>query len=109
MDELQSKLDAVLSDPQMMQKIMGLAQSLGGPGEAPASPPPTEALGGIDLGMLQKLSGLARGSSIDRDQQTLLRALSPYLSRERIGKLEKAMRAAKVARMASGAFSAPDR
>lgn len=109
MDELQAKLDAMLSDPQMMQKIMGLAQSLGGPTEAPSAPSPTEGLPPIDLGMLQKLSGLARGSNIDKDQQTLLRALSPYLSRERIGKLEKAMRAAKVARLASGAFSAPDR
>lgn len=109
MDELQSKLDAMLSDPQMMQKIMGLAQTLGSSSDPQPAPPPTEGLPPIDLGMLQKLSGLARGSSIDKDQQTLLRALSPYLSRERIGKLEKAMRAAKVARMASGAFSAPDR
>jgi hypothetical protein len=52
--------------------------------------------------MLQKLSGFASQSSIDKDQKTLLKALGPYLSRDRISKLEKAMRAAKLARLASG-------
>jgi hypothetical protein len=52
--------------------------------------------------MIQKLSGLAGQSSIDKDQKTLLKALTPYLNRERILKLEKAMRAAKMARLASG-------
>ena len=51
--------------------------------------------------MIQKLSGLAGQSNIDKNQRTLLTALSPYLSRERIYKLEKAMRAAKMANMAS--------
>jgi hypothetical protein len=55
----------------------------------------------IDLGMLQKISGLAGQSGIDKDQRSLLHALSPYLSQERINKLEKAMRAAKMARMAT--------
>jgi hypothetical protein len=32
----------------------------------------------------------------------LLNALCPYLSRDRIGKLEKAMRAAKMAKLATG-------
>ena len=55
----------------------------------------------IDIGMLQKLSGFARQSGIDKEQQALLRALGPYLSQGRITKLEKAMRAAKMARLAS--------
>lgn len=108
MDDLQGKLDAMLSDPQTMQKIMGLARSLGGTTDpSPTSAP--ENLPAIDPGMLRKLSGLARGGTIDKNQQALLRALTPYLSRERIGKLEKAMRAAGLARMAAGALSLPDR
>jgi hypothetical protein len=55
--------------------------------------------------MIQKLSGIARQSSIDKNQQNLLRALGPYLSRERITKLEKAMRAAKIAGIASTALA----
>lgn len=104
MSELEEKLNSVLSNPQMMQQIMAMAQSMGGSQPAQETPPPVknDAMPEIDLGMLQKLSGLAGQSSIDKDQQSLLKALGPYLSRERIGKLEKAMRAAKMARMASG-------
>ena len=102
MSEMEEKLNSVLNNPQMMQQIMSIAQNLGGSQsqkeDAPAKP---EGLPEIDLGMLQKLSGLAGQSSIDKNQRSLLHALGPYLSRERIGKLEKAMRAAKMARMAS--------
>lgn len=103
MSEIEDKLNAVLNNPQMMQQIMAMAQSMGS-----QSPPKEEAplkndtFPDIDIGMLQKLSGFARQGSIDKNQQTLLKALGPYLSRERIHKLEKAMRAAKMARMASG-------
>ena len=55
----------------------------------------------IDLSALQKITGFARQSSIDSNQQSLLKALGPYLSNRRIDRLEKAMRAAKLAKMAS--------
>lgn len=98
MDDMEQKLNSMLSDPQTMQKIMSMAQSLGGQQESPKF----EGLPDIDIGTIQKLSGLARQSGIDKNQRTLLNALGPYLSRERIGKLEKAMRAAKMAKMATG-------
>lgn len=102
MSEMEDKLNNILSNPQMMQQIMSMAQSMG------ASEPPqehishTDTIPDIDLGMIKRLSGLAQGANVDQNQQTLLHALSPYLSRERIGKLERAMRAAKIAKMASG-------
>lgn len=104
MGEMEEKLNSILSDPQAMQRIMSLAQSLGPPPNQKSEPaePPSDSLPQIDVGMLQKLSGLAQQGSIDKDQRSLLRALGPYLSRQRIEKLEKAMRAAKIARMASG-------
>lgn len=104
MSEMEEKLNAVLNNPQMMQQIMAMAQSMGAqPTQKNDSPPPkNDTFPEIDMGMLQKLSGFASQSSIDKDQKTLLKALGPYLSRERIGKLEKAMRAAKLARLASG-------
>ena len=105
MDDMQDQMNAILSDPDMMQKIMSMAQSLSQPAPPPSpeNPPgaPTEPLPEIDIGMVQKLSGLAGQSNIDKDQRSLLKALGPYLSRERITKLEKAMRAAKMASMAS--------
>ncbi len=98
MSELEEGLNGILNDPQMMQKIMSMAKSLSG--DAPA--PKQEALPGIDLGTMQKIASFASQSGIDKDQQTLLVALRPYLARERIAKLEKAMRAAKMAKLAGG-------
>lgn len=112
MDEMEEKLGSILSNPQMMQQIMAMAQSLGGASEAPPQkelPKPQESplqtLPNIDIGMLQKLSGLAGQGGIDREQQALLKALGPYISRDRVSKLEKAMRAAKMARLASAFLS----
>ena len=100
MSEIEDKLNSVLNNPQMMQQIMAMAQSMGTQPKKEDSATKSEPMPEIDLGMLQKLSGLAGQSNIDKNQRSLLHALGPYLSRERIGKLEKAMRAAKVARMA---------
>lgn len=99
MDDLESKLGAVLNNPEMMEKIMAFAQNFSQSESSPkqdASPPP----GDVDFSMIQKLAGLTRQTGIDANQQTLLKALSPYLSRQRIQKLERAMRAAKMAGMA---------
>lgn len=109
MEGLEEKLGAILGNPDTMQKIMTMAQSLGA--EAPREAPkeaPKESFGlpDIDLSMLKSMSGLAQQGSIDKNQQTLLKALSPYLSRQRITKLENAMRAAKMARFAAAALAA---
>lgn len=110
MDELENKLGQLLANPDAMGKIMALAQSLNtGPPENPAEQRIPEGKpsdnGGlfpdIDLSLVQKLSGFAKQSGIDKNEQTLLKALGPYLSRDRIIKLEKAMRAAKMARLAT--------
>lgn len=100
-NNLEEKLGAILSDPDMMQKLQAMAQSLS------QSPPPQQCqpeqtAPQIDLSMLQKLSGLAGQTGIDKNQQTLLAALTPYLPQNRVSRLEKAMRAAKMAKLASG-------
>ena len=105
MSEMEEKLGAILNDPNMMQQIMSLAQSMGqnqpGP-EFPQKQEPSPTSGGLnfDPAMIQKLTSLAGKANIDKNQQSLLRALRPYLSSGRISKLEKAMRAAKMAQMA---------
>ncbi len=105
MDELEQKLGAVLNNPQLMQQIMSMAQAMGSqpPQTEPQKQPEQQAMPAIDPGMLTRLAGLSRQSSIDRDQQALLKALNPYLSKDRIGRLERAMRAAKMAKLA-GSF-----
>ena len=113
MEGMEEKLNAILGNPQMMQQIMAMAQSMGKSGtEAPKKEEPKQepasaavpSLGGLDIGMIQRISSIARQSGIDKNQQNLLKALNPYLSRERIVKLEKAMRAAKIAAVASTAL-----
>ena len=104
MDEMENKLNAILGNPEMMSKIMSLAQNFTQNESSPKQEVPVQETGALphpDLSMLQKLSGYAKQSSIDKNQQSLLRSLTPYLSRQRITKLEKAMRAAKMANMAS--------
>lgn len=99
MEDMESKLGAILSNPQMMQQIISLAQNFGAEQEAP--PPPQDTGPEIDFATVQKLTSLIGKTGIDPHQKALLQALTPYLSNQRIRKLEKAMRAAKLAGMAS--------
>ena len=103
MEDLENKLGAILNNPEMMQKIMALAQNLGGSDNAPPPPPQQSAPGipDIDISMIQRLSGFAKNAAVDPNQQTLLHALSPYLSNQRVSRLERAMRAAKMASFAT--------
>lgn len=99
MDEMNDRIGAILNDPSMMQQIVSMAQSLGNSAaqeeEAPAQAVP-------DAALLQRVTAMARQTGIDSREQALLRALGAYLSKDRIGRLEKAMRAARIARVASG-------
>ena len=104
MDEMEEKLGAVLNNPQMMQQIMSMAQALGGnqpQQEQPKREPKSEVFPEIDLAMVQKLSGLARQSGIDNRERALLHALQAYLTADRVARLERAMRAAKMAKFAT--------
>lgn len=107
MDDTENKLGAILNNPQMMQQIMALAQSFNlseqGHQQEPCPPKqePQFSIPDIDLATIQKLSGFAKQSGIDKNQSNLLKALGPYLSRQRISKLERAMRAAKMAGIAT--------
>ena len=103
MSELEEKLGTILSNPQLMQQISAMAQALGqAPPEPPAPPPVAPQSPTLpDPAMLQKVSGMMQAGRVDQEQQELLHALSPFLSQSRIGKLERAMRAAKMAGFAS--------
>ena len=113
MDEMEDKLNSILGNPQMMQQIMAMAQAMQQetPQQEEKKPEPPKVAQTMspmpsmqDAAMLQRIAGIARQSGVDRNQQALLKALSPYLSRDRINKLERAMRAAKIAGFASTAL-----
>jgi hypothetical protein len=104
LDAIEEKLGSILNNPEMMQQILSMAQALGqsqNPPQQESCKQESPPLPDFDPGILQKLSGFARQSGVTSEEQALLKALRPYLSRDRVGKLEKAMRAAKMARFAS--------
>ena len=120
MDDMEQKLGQILSNPQMMGQIMAMAQNLsqaapqpqrGGsqnpvqnqPQNSPqqAGPAPVSLPEGLNLAAIQNIAGIVGKTGVDSNQRALLRALNPYLGQERIAKLEKAMRAAKIAGFAS--------
>ena len=107
MAEMEDKINSILSDPNMMQQIMSMAQALGGDNsqkEEISSQPQNFSIPDIDLATVQRITGLARQSGIDKREQSLLKALGGYLNKERISRLEKAMRAAKMAKIATSAL-----
>ena len=105
MSELEEKLGSLLSNPQLMHQVMSMAQSLGGQ-SSPPEPKKEEPSPVFDPALLQSLGKMAGHNHIDGNQQALLNALCPYLSRERVAKLERAMRAARLAGAASSFLNA---
>lgn len=115
MAQWEEQLNQILGDPQAMEQIMALAQSLSG-GEA--STPPTEpdagaegapsplsALSGLDPRLLQLGMGLLSEYSAPDDRKTaLLEALKPFLKPERREKLDQAARIARLTRVVRAAL-----
>lgn len=107
MSELEERLSALMSNPQLMQQIASMAQAMGGQShsepteqkELPSAPAP-------DPKLLQALAQTFGQTSADSNQQALLQALSPFISGYRLQKLERAMQAAKLAGAASAFLSA---
>ena len=92
-NDLEQQLRTMLNDPSAMQNILAMAQSLSGAGGSATSE--------SEMIPMQRLASLALDHDIDQQQSSLLSALSPYLSNDRLKKLEKAMRASKMAKLAS--------
>lgn len=107
MSELEEKLGNILNDPNTMQQIMGMAKMFSGQQtETAPQEPESPSLPQIDANALQALSGLARQGGIDPQQDTLLKALQPYLHQNKLSKLERAMNAARMAGAASAFLNA---
>lgn len=98
MDDLNEKLNRLLSDPEGMAKIQSLMTALGGGEAAPAPPPPT-ANAGPDLNALTRLMPLLTGAGEDNEDTRLLAALKPYLHGERAKRLDESMRLLKLAKL----------
>ena len=104
MNEFEEKLNAVLNNPAELERIARLAAELMGGEDDETAPPPKPDIPPLDselLGKLTKLMGSAGGGS---DKTALVQALSPYLKPDRQARLQRALRMAKVARLARAAM-----
>ena len=119
MAQLEEQLNQILGDPQAMEQIMALAQSLSGKGQEHGDPSPEQdspqpeaenasplsALSGLDPRLLQLGMGLLSEYSAQDDRKTaLLEALKPFLKRERQEKIDQAVRIARLSRVVRAAF-----
>ena len=104
MSEMEQRLNAILSNPQLMQQIASMAQAMGTPQQEQPEPQ-SPAMTPPDPQMLQAVARTLGNTGTDSNQKALLQALSPYLSPYRVQKLERAMQAAKLAGAASGFLS----
>lgn len=102
MAEFDDKLNAILSNPDVMNQIMSIAGSMSQQQSTPAPEQqnPVSPLG-INPAAMQGMMELIQNSQIDPKQRTLIQALRGYLPPDRINKLERAMQAARIAKYAS--------
>lgn len=102
MDNLEEKLGSILNNPDMMRQIMSMAQSFGQPQQEPEPlKQESSSMPDLDPMKLQQMMSLVGQTGIDSEQKALLKALTPYLTEQRIRKLERAMKAAKLANLAT--------
>lgn len=111
MAEFEDMLNSILSSPQEMEKIMGLARELSGaaPEEKPPEKPPEKSgipgLGDLSPKALASIGRLLKdlGSSRDDDKANLMRSMKPYLKPERREALDRAVKIARIAHVARSA------
>ena len=112
MNDWEEKLNALLSDPEAMAQVVGMAQTLsqqlGGAVQSAAQSEPSGggnpfgALGSIDPALLSRLipvlQQLNRGES--SEASAFLYALRPYLKPSRRDKVERACQLARIIHLA---------
>ena len=98
MNELEEQINRVLNDPEQLEQITRLARSFMGEETAPIPPSPSLP----DAETISRLRTLM--SDPGGQERALIEAMKPYLSEKRRGKLDKAMRIARLAGLARRAL-----
>lgn len=114
MDDLSSKINEILSDPQAMQQIKGLTEMLGISDSSEKQKPivtenkqSMDMLSGLSalqqnndmLSMMTRLVPLLSDMNKEDDTSRLLLALKPFLSEERKKKLAQAEKIIKIMKL----------
>ena len=113
MDDLNSMLEGLLSDPKNVEMLKGIAASLQSgaekPAEAPSAPSAPDLsglsemaslLGSVDPAVLSRITSLLGAANVDGKKTELLNAVRPYLSPEKSGRVDGAIRMMKIMKIA---------
>lgn len=107
--DFEDKLNKLLNDPKEMERFAGFAKSLMSGAESPKRE--QSAVPDIDPSILKNLSGILSGKGSDSRDAKLLEAMRPFLSERRRGKMDKAMKIARladIAELAAGQLGGDD-
>ena len=99
MDDISEKLSALLSDPEGMDKIKNMAQSLLGSKAEELPPARTDDLD-IDIGALTGILRKMKGNGSSDSKINLLLALKPNLSKEKQARVDSAIKILKLIELA---------
>ncbi len=97
MSDFEDKLNKLLNDPKEMERFAGFARSLMSGSDSVGTEQSTAP--DIDPSLLKGLNGMLSGKNGGRDTR-LLEAMRPYLSEKRRGKMDRAMKLARLAGIA---------
>ena len=95
-------LQSVLGDPEQMEKLTAMAQSLLG-GEAAGAPAPAPVAAGApppEAKLLSAITGMLGQKGEQSRSAALLSAMRPYMRPEKQEKLDRAMQIARMVRIA---------
>lgn len=87
-EELETRIGSILSDPQQMEKLRAMAQSIMG---TPPEEPEAAAAAAPPVGALMGLLGKATSGG-DSESERLLRAMQPYMRPKRRTKIDRALK-----------------
>ena len=107
--DFEDKMNKLLNDPKEVERFAGFAKSLMS-GEGSPKPEQSTALD-IDPSILKNLSGMLSGKGSGGRDAKLLEAMRPFLSEKRRGKMDKAMKIARlagIAELAAGQLGGDD-
>ena len=107
MAEFEDKLNAVLSNPELMGQILSMAGSLNQQQAAPPPPPPSANFGSMpfDPGAMAAMLQMLKATQLEPRQRNLVQALRGFVPEDRLVRLEKAMQASLIAKFASAAMN----
>lgn len=115
MDDLEQKIQSVLSDPEQMQQVLNMARALGvsiPESEEPKArgqetPPPEQNIppqAGVDALSEPVSQLLQQAGKLEKRQENLLNALKPFLKPNRREKIDRAMQVARLSHLAGYAL-----